>query len=267
MKDYALELAAAQKGTDAKLNIMREYLQAYILRIMHDEGVFRSIAFLGGTALRFLHDLPRFSEDLDFSVAATRHYTFAGLMAKLKNELKLAGYDILISYNDEKTVQHAFVKFGQLMYEAGISPHADKKIAIKIEVDTNPPAGAVLKTQVVNKYFPVSFLAYDTSSLFAGKLHALLSRKYTKGRDYFDLGWYLSRWKDVVPNMPLLRNALKQTGWAAEMPTEHNWRELIYGVVNKADWKKVRQDVEHFLERPSDMDIFSKDNVLELIRP
>lgn len=69
MKDYVLELVSAKTGYNAKLNIMREYLQAFILRIMHDNKAFRSAAFLGGTALQFLYDLPRFSENLDFFLA------------------------------------------------------------------------------------------------------------------------------------------------------------------------------------------------------
>src|SRR3989304_5853170 len=111
MRDYVLELVSQQTGINAKLNIMREYLQAYILRIMHNEGVFRTTAFLGGTALRFLYGLPRFSEDLDFSLAKGKEITFDALVKKAEKELILAGYDISISYNDKKTVQHAFFKF------------------------------------------------------------------------------------------------------------------------------------------------------------
>ena len=266
MKDYALELASKQTGFNAKLNIMREYLQVYVLRVMHDEGIFRATAFLGGTALRFLYNLPRFSEDLDFSAAKDTRFNFVNLIKKIKEELILAGYDISISYNEKKTVQSAFIRFKGLIYEAGISSIREQKFSIKIEIDTNPPQGAVLKTHIVNKYFPISFLSYDVSSLFAGKLHALLSRKYTKGRDFFDIGWYLSKWRDLSPNIILLQNALKQTDWEKEFPSKANWRDFLYKVVKEADWKKVRQDVENFLERPSDMDIFNQENVLRLIK-
>ena len=232
---------------------------------MHDNGVFRSTAFLGGTALRFLYNLPRFSEDLDFSLTENKQYAFADLAIKIKHELKLAGYDISVSYNDEKTVQYAMVKFNKLMYEAGISSHKAQKFSIKIEIDTNPPEGAGLKTDIINKYFLISFLSYDIPSLFAGKFHALLSRKYTKGRDFFDLGWYLSRWKDISPNITMLQNALKQTGWKEEMPSEHTWRDFLYAVVKATDWQKIEQDVGNFLENPSDMNIFTKKNVLSLL--
>ena len=266
MKDYVLELVAAKTGFNAKLNSMREYLQAYILRIMHDEGVFRSTAFLGGTALRFIYKLPRYSEDLDFSITADKHYIFVDLIRKIKRELELAGYDISISYNDEKTVQYAMVKFEKLMYEAGMSARKEQKFSIKIEIDTNPPQGAILKTNILNIYFPLAFLSFDIPSLFAGKIHALLNRKYTKGRDFFDLGWYLSRWKDISPNITLLQNSLKQTGWEEEMLSEKTWRSFLYKVVEETDWEKIRQDVENFLENPADMNIFTKENTLTLLK-
>ncbi len=266
MKDYVLELVSRKSGYNDKLNTMREYLQAYILRVMHDEGVFRSTAFLGGTALRFLYDLPRFSEDLDFSSTGKQSFSFQSLVKKIIFELSSAGYNVSAAYNDKKTVNSAFIKFSDLMFEAGISSLKSQKFSIKVEIDNNPPKGADFTTQIVNKFFPISFLSYNVESLLAGKLHALVSRKYTKGRDYFDLGWYLSKWKGIEPNFILLENALKQTGWTRDFPKKSNWRDLICGVVEKTDWKKIKQDVESFLENPSDLDILTKENILHLLR-
>lgn len=265
MKDYLLKLASGQEGRNSKLNLMREYLQAYVLRIMHDAGVFRSTAFVGGTALRFLYGLPRFSEDLDFFSSAPPVVDFAGLMKKIKEELMASGYTVAVSYNGRKVVQSAFVKFSGVLFEAGISPFKEQNLSIKIELDTNPPAGAVLRTEIVNKYFPIAFLSYDRASLFAGKVHALLSREYTKGRDFYDLGWYLSKWKDISPNIPFLDNALRQTKWNGAMPAEGSWRDFLREAVKPVDWKKVVEDVRAFLENPSDVDIFTKENVLNLI--
>lgn len=266
MKDYVLELVSKKEGYNAKLNAMREYLQAYILKVMHDENVFRSTAFLGGTALRFLHDLPRFSEDLDFSLALNPSYAFPTLLKKIMSELKAVGYDASLVYNDQKTVNSAFIRFSGLMFEAGISPLKNQKFSVKIEIDTNPPQGAVLETRIVNKHFPISFLSYEINSLFAGKLHALLSRKYAKGRDYFDLGWYFSKWKDLTPNITLLTNALRQTKWSRELPTKDTWRHQIYQIVDKTDWNVVKKDVENFLENQSDLSVFTKENVLRLLK-
>jgi len=265
VKEYCLELTAARQSSADKYNVMREYVQAYALRIMHGAGVFQSTAFVGGTALRFLYDLPRFSEDLDFSLHQKPVISFVDLMRVIKQEFVLAGYSVSVSYEDEKTVQSAFLKFEGLMYEAGLSPLKTQKFSIKIEIDTNPPQGANLTTQIVNKFFPIAFLSYDLSSLLAGKMHALLTRKYTKGRDFFDIAWYLSRFKTISPNLTMLHNALTQTGFKKPMPGRDNWRQYLHDVVEKVDWKLVYKDVVNFLENPNDMDVFTKANVLKLI--
>jgi hypothetical protein len=265
MKDYCLSLVAAKSGYNDKLNAMREYLQAYILSFMYEGGVFRHAAFVGGTALRFLHGLPRFSEDLDFSQADKKKVEFGALMDKILRELDLAGYKAAALIDGEKTVNSAFIKFEGLMYEAGISPLKSQKFSVKIEIDTNPPQGAVLEELLVNKYFPINFLAYNPASLFAGKVHAILSRKYTKGRDLFDLGWYLMTWKGIEPNFNQLNNALTQSKWQGPVISKVNWRQVAGDVVAKADWKKVRSDVYPFLERPGDIELLSQERVLKIL--
>jgi len=233
---------------------------------MHDAGAFRSTAFVGGTALRFLYGLPRFSEDLDFSAVEGGGPPFPELLKKIKGELVLAGYDVAVNYNDEKTVRSAFVKFNGLLSATGLSGRKDQRLSIKIEIDSRPPAGAGLEVRLVNKHFPIAFQSYDVPSLFAGKTHCVFSRKYIKGRDFFDIGWYLSKWPGLKPNLVLLNNALTQTGWKGEFPGENNWRAMLYERTAGTDWEKVRRDVENFLENPSDREIFTKENILGLIK-
>ncbi|MBU1038478.1 MAG: nucleotidyl transferase AbiEii/AbiGii toxin family protein [Candidatus Omnitrophica bacterium] len=265
MKDHCLALVAAKSGYNEKLNAMREYLQAYILSFMYEGGVFRHAAFVGGTALRFLHGLPRFSEDLDFSQAGKDKVDFGAMMSRITRELELAGYDAATLVDEDKTVNSAFIKFEALMHEAGISPLKSQKFSVKIEIDTNPPRGAVLEQLLVNKYFPINFLTYDRASLFAGKVHAILCRKYTKGRDLFDLVWYLMTWKDIEPNFIQLNNALTQSKWQGPVISNVNWREVARDAVAKADWKKVRSDVEQFLEHPHDIELLSQESALKML--
>jgi len=265
MKDYCLELAAKQSLPAAKYNVMREYAQAYVLKIMQEDGAFSSYAFVGGTALRFLYDLPRFSEDLDFSLVRPAEYSFKDLLSKIKQELTAAGYDAAVTYRDEKTVYSAFIKFEGLLFDAGLSPLKNEKFSIKIEIDMHPPQGAIVVTKLINKFFPMAFMTYDLPSLFAGKVHALLSRKYVKGRDYYDIVWYLSRYKELQPNLTLLNSALKQTSWEGDPVTEENWRLIISGQIKKADWAIVAKDMKSFLEHPGDMKAFTKENVIKMI--
>jgi hypothetical protein len=118
--------------------------------------------------------------------------------------------------SDQKTVHSAFVRFRGLLYELGLSPHSDQVLAVKFEVDTNPPDGAALTTIIVRRYVILQLQHHDRASLLAGKLHAILQRPYTKGRDIYDLLWYLSDPEWPPPNLVLLNNALQQTGWQAE---------------------------------------------------
>ena len=265
MKDYALQLVSSRTGYNEKLNCLREYLQAYVLRILFDDGFFDCCAFIGGTALRFGYRIPRFSEDLDFSAIGGELYPFESGMLKLKRELEISGYDLTIKYNLSKTVRYALIGFAGILFEAGISPHPNQKLSIKIDLDSRPPEGAVTATRISNVYFPLAYATYELSSLFAGKLNALLCRSSTKGRDFFDLGWYLSRWPHLSPNFVLLRNSLRQAGWEESFPSKADWRTILYGVVETADWKLVEADVTPFLERPADLKIFTQKNILQLL--
>jgi predicted nucleotidyltransferase component of viral defense system len=264
MKDYALELAARQPDAGSRMNVLREYLQAYALRAAYEHGLFRSAAFIGGTALRFLYDLPRYSEDLDFSLLpGASDFSFITLMKAVRDEFALAGYDVAVTYNDRKTVNHAFFRFSGLLQEAGLATMAEQKLAVRLEIDTRPPQGAGTETHVITKHFPLSFTGYDLQSMFAGKLTALFCRRFTKGRDFFDVGWYLSKWKDLSPNMALLVNGLRQAGrkTALDMP----WREMLRDAVLKADWHVVEEDVKRLLLHPGDAGILSQENILRLI--
>lgn len=265
MKDVALSLAEKKETRNEKLNILREYLQALILRILQTNKAFQKIAFIGGTALRILHGLPRFSEDLDFSLIETNGYCFEELLKKLKNELASAGYIVSVSYNIEKTVNSAFIKFETLLFEAEISGHKSQKLAIKLEVDTKPPEGANTITTPVLVYFPVAVKSFDMPSLFAGKCHAILSRKYTKGRDFFDLGWYLTLKPPVAPNIYLLKNSLQQTAYTGLIPEEPSWKMELAKKVESADWNAIEKDVTPFLEHPGALEVYSKQNLLQLL--
>jgi len=121
------------------------------------------------------------------------------------------GYTITLKVNDGKTVRSAFVRSPNLLFELSLSPHQDEILAVKIEVDTNPPAGARLATSLVRRHVLLNLQHHDQSSLLAGKLHAILQRPYFKGHDLYDMMWYLSDMEWPVPNLDLLNNALKQT--------------------------------------------------------
>lgn len=266
MKDYLKAQIAQITDSNRATGITREYLQARLLESLQESGAFSTWAFVGGTALRFLYGMPRFSEDLDFSLTeAGRKDNFTELMKKAKADFSAEGYNMTIKVKDQKTVKSAFIKFTGLLYELGLSPMTSQVLSIKIEIDTNPPAGAKLQTSIIRKHILLNLQHYDKSSLLAGKLHALLLRNYVKGRDIYDLLWYLSDRTWPAPNLQLLNNALQQTGWQGPLITDHNWRSETARRLRTFDWDKVIADVQPFIEKQTELNMLTKNNLLRLL--
>ena len=248
---------------EEKYNQLREFLQILILKIIDEHGYFKNLAFVGGTALRILHGIKRFSEDLDFCLIDKKKYDFGSMMETLERQLRLYNLDVTVTYKDKKTVASASVKFDNILHAIGLTAHADQKIFIKFEVDQNPPQGYETQLSVINQDFLVGINHYDLASLFAGKLHAVLCRKYTKGRDYYDLIWYLTQ--KTEPNLKLLNNAIIQTEKKDWKLDKKNLQELLKKRIEETDFKKVRSDISPFLMDPKEIRFFEKDYFLGLI--
>jgi hypothetical protein len=245
---------------------MREYLQALVLRSFHESEAFRSLAFVGGTALRFLHGLPRFSEDLDFSLVSPDGYAGQAWMTRVKRDLALAGFNPEVTWNERRTVHTGWVRLRGLLHDAGLSPLADEKLAIKVEVDTRPPGGGRCERRIVTRHMSFLLQYPDPPSLMAGKVHALLTRRYAKGRDWYDLMWYRSQRPPVTPNLTLLQNALDQTQGPAAIDARR-WMEEAQDRLLAIDTKSLLEDVGPFLERPQDATLMTRENLLGLLRP
>lgn len=229
-----------------KVNRVRELLQILALKIMYDKGCFRRLAFVGGTALRLLFGLKRFSEDLDFSLIERKGHDFGRMAGQIENEFKLYGLNAEIAPKRDKTVQSAFLRFSRLLKELGLSLMDEQKLSIKLKVDTNPPKGWVLRNSIINKTYLLNITSFDLPSLYATKLHACFFRKYIKGRDYYDLVWYIGR--KVEPNYVLLNNAIEQTEGVSPGINDGNFKNFLLTNIEKADFSSVKRDVERFLE-------------------
>ena len=142
MKEH---LANLVKQTNTPLegrNLVRDYLQVRILESLQKSGAMIPLAFHGGTALRFLFSHGRYSEDLDFALEGKLgNYDFRGYLKAIRSDLTPEGYQIEIKADDQKTVNSAFIRFPGLLYELGLSPMPNEVLAVKMEVDTNPPKG------------------------------------------------------------------------------------------------------------------------------
>lgn len=250
----------------ARENPAREYLQVYLLRLLHERGAFESLAFIGGTALRVLYRLPRFSEDLDFSAHPDPGRSvpeMEGLFRNLTADLERAGYRMTVRGKQPRGVASVWLRFDGLPAECGWSRDPRIGLSIRAEVDLRPPKGAVTETTLVQRFFPVAIRHYDRPSLFAGKLHAILARPWAKGRDWFDLVWYLTEQRGLEPNLDLLERALDQTGHA---PLRRgDWRTAVRERLQALDWKAVLADLKPFVERPSDLAHLDRSIVAKLL--
>lgn len=266
MKDYLRELVGRATTPAQGQSVAREYLQARILRALQSSGAMIPLAFHGGTALRFLYDIPRYSEDLDFALEVSRaEYDFRAYLKAVQRTLDAEGYAPELKVSDGRTVHSGLVRFRGLLSDLGLSPHRKQVLAVKIEVDTNPPTGAGLATTVVRRHVILHLQHHDRPSLVAGKLHAILQRPYLKGRDVYDLLWFLSDPDWPAPNLAMLNNALEQTDWEGPVLTEGNWQAAVRDRLEEGSWDRIVADVRPFLEPREDPTVLSYENVVQVL--
>ena len=285
MKDIALQVARERPSLG--LHALRENIQNYVLWLMQREGLNTRLFFMRGTALRFLWRIGRYSEDLDFSAGPLwEPEEFPGAMRKIESGLTAAGYGVYLHLRKEKTVQRAVFRFAELLAELGLVGRREQKLSIALEIDTKPPGGATGAKTLVNVHIPVLIQHHDLPSLLAGKAAAILTREYIKGRDYFDLFWFLSKWPELEPNPLMFRNALAQernavregTGKGApggsgavdganesRIGQEMNWRAMLSRAVSEARWNVIETDVRAFIEDPDSLLAFTQENLLRLL--
>lgn len=228
MKEQLKEVIRGSADPTGARNRVREVLQATILGSLQRAGAMIPLAFQGGTALRFLYSIRRYSEDLDFALERPdRGYDFRTYLQAVQADLAREGYAVEIKLSDRRIVHSAFARFPGLLADLGLSPQRTETFSVKIEVDTRPPAGAVLMTTLVRRHLTLRLQHHDPASLLTGKLHAILQRPFPKGRDVYDLIWYLSDPAWPPPNLVLLNNALAQTGWTGPSLTAESWRAAV----------------------------------------
>lgn len=236
-------------------NALQELMQHYILASLSRAGLFAEAMFHGGTCLRIVYGINRFSQDLDFLLKKPNpHFVWQPYLARVQRDCAQEGigFEIQDKSDVDKAMRKAFVKtdsIGKVM-TLGLpyGRQAQRKIRVKLEIDTNPPEGSRFETSYLS--FPVTapITVQSLASGFATKSHALLCRTYTKGRDWYDLIWYVGR--RIEPNLELLANALLQQGPWKNEKQEITVAWLLNALRDKIgtiDWRVARSDVQRFL--------------------
>lgn len=240
------------------LNLIREYLQVLVLKAIYQSEYGSGLSFMGGTCLRICHDLKRYSEDLDFALdKKIPKYSFQGLNQAIASFLKNTDFEVDIKVSEDKIVQKSFIRVAEILHFFGISPLKSQKIHVKLEVDTNPVklAAPSVETFFVTKFnelFPI--LKHSDDTLFAGKICAVFNREYVKGRDFYDLLWYLNRKEKI--NLSYLNSVMKQAGIKKEFKDKKSVIDGLRERVSTVKVEDIMKDLGRFLEDASEETVF-----------
>lgn len=261
-------------------NALREIVQELALLGLWRSKFFEHAAFYGGTALRIIHGLPRFSEDMDFSLLRPdAKFSLAPHLEAVRSELSAFGFTFEVDRKAKQidtAIDSAFIKGStrvnllEIGAPAGLSSRFGpaQRLKIKLEVDTDPPAGAADEVRTLLVPIPFQARLFKLPSLFAGKLHAVLCRNWknrVKGRDFFDFIWYLG--KRVPCHLTHLQKRMEQTGhWSANEALDHAaLKRLLTQRFSAVDFDQARDDVRPFLRDPDALALWSREFFLGLV--
>ncbi len=253
------------KTAQEKRNAINEVMQEIALAGLYRGGFFDKAAFYGGTCLRIFHGLPRFSEDMDFSLTEKNvEFDIENYFPAVIEEFKASGRDVLITKKEKKVqtkVESAFLKDNTEMYDLIFK--TEKEIKIKIEVDTDPPLG--FSTEQKLSLMPFSFMTrcFTLSDLYAGKMHALIFRSYknrVKGRDWYDFEWYVRH--DIPLNFAHFQIRAKEFN-GLDVDKEE-FIKMLREKLGSIDINMVKRDIMPFIQNPAVLDIWSNDYFLQL---
>jgi predicted nucleotidyltransferase component of viral defense system len=250
---------------------IREILQQAALLGLERTGIFEKAAFYGGTALRILYGLDRFSEDLDFTLLKPDStFDFTPFLEGMKRELSSFGFEMEViqkKKNTETSVHSAFLKINTIeLYLAignekrGKAANHNEKVQIKIEIDTDPPPHARVQNRLVLN--PTSFyvLTLNQNDLFAGKMHAALYRAWkgrVKGRDWYDIIWYITN--KIPLSLTYLEACMRQANNLKpdELLDRKKLLERLHEKIGSIDWESAKVDMRPFISDPARLDIWS----------
>jgi len=260
---------------------LREILQEIALLGLWRSKFFEHAAFYGGTALRILHGIDRFSDDLDFSlIRPSSRFALSRYSAALQTEIRSFGFEVRVIAKEKEArsaIQSAFLKADTLkqlvVVEAGQEMMRElprgQVLKIKIEVDTDPPPGFETETRFLLHPIPFSVRTYVLPDLFAGKMHALLYRRWktrVKGRDWYDLVWYTAN----HPRLHLLHleERMRQSGdlEKGESLTRDRFHKLLDKAIAGLDVAQAKKEVEPFITNADTLSVWSREFFRDIVK-
>jgi predicted nucleotidyltransferase component of viral defense system len=242
---------------------LREVMQEIALAGLYRRGFFGKAAFYGGTCLRISQQLPRFSEDLDFSLLQSEpSFSLDPYLRGVEEEFAALGIGVEIQVKSEaapSTIISAFLKPSTTIVQLAVS--GPKALKIKLEVDTDPPLEFNTEEQLLLQPYSFYVKCFSLPDLFAGKMHAVLFRQWqqrVKGRDWFDLEWYVRR--GIPLHLDHLAERARQSGhWPEDQAfTAGTLQKLLTDRINNLDVSQARRDIERFITDPRPLEIWTR---------
>jgi len=254
-------------------NALKEIIQEITLAGLARGNFFDKAAFYGGTALRIFYGLPRFSEDLDFTLLSNQPgFSLKPYFKSVEQTLNSFGLDVTIEEANKKEsdIESAFLKANTKIHFLKIDAgkkfadkiQNDKKMNIKFEVDTTPPIGFETEVKVLTPPITASVKVLKPSYLFAGKMHVILFRKWQKrikGRDFYDLLWYLGQ--GITLNLGYLEKKMRDgKTWTSPSKLTHDELMTLLEIrIGSIDFKNAALDVAAFIRDPQEVASWNKE--------
>ncbi|MEI6050335.1 MAG: nucleotidyl transferase AbiEii/AbiGii toxin family protein [Bacteroidota bacterium] len=253
------------KTENDRRNAIHEVMQEITLAGLYRGGFFEKAAFYGGTCLRIFHSMPRFSQDMDFSlVSQSGSFSLEDYFPSVVREFNALGRRVEITKKEKNiggNIESAFLKDDTEMYN--ITFRTEKVVKVKIEVDINPPLAFLTEQKLLLQPFSFMTRCFTLPDLYAGKMHALIFRNWksrVKGRDWYDFAWY------VRNSVPLNFNHLQERTLhlnGIEI-TKEDFIKMVRTRLSTTDIEMVRRDVAPFILNHKELDIWSNDYFIQL---
>ena len=257
---------------------LREIMQEITLAGLYRASFFEKAAFYEGTALRIFYGLDRFSEDLDFTLLDSySDFSLTKYLKSIENEFSSLGLQVSIKEKEKSIkseIESAFLKTETIWKELilentipGLGIEQKPNIKVKIEVDTKPPLGFSTEDKLLVKPFSFYVKCLSIQDLFAGKMHALIFRKWqknVKGRDWYDLEWYIKKGYQMNLNHFILR-ALDSNDLKDKNLTKAEFLLMVHQRIEDVDLNMAKSDIIRFIRNPETLEIWSKKYFHDLV--
>ena len=256
-------------GIAAGTLALREVMQEIALAGLYRRGFFGKAAFYGGTCLRIFQQLPRFCEDLDFSLLQSEPaFSLEPYLRGVEEEFAALGIGVEIQVKSKSAASaiiSAFLKPSTTIVQLAVS--GPQELKIKLEVDTDPPLGFNTEEQLLLQPYSFYVKCFSLPDLFACKMHAVLFRQWqqrVKGRDWFDLEWYVRQ--GIPLHLDHLAARARQSGhWPGDQPfTAGTLKSLLTDRINNLDGSQARLDIGRFIADQRPLEIWTRQYLMQI---